>query len=254
MLLRCMYGYLQKGLDDKAKGVLDELLTIDNYQPHFGSAYGIAATHSRYALERREWEKAASLDLGVHSTYPWENFPQYEAIVWWTRGLGAVKTGDTESAQEAVNTLEDLHEKTLEMGEEYWALLVDVQRKTVEAWVAQENGNQELALNLMSEAADLEDSVDKHPVTPSEVLPARELLGDMLMLHEKPEEALAAYEKTLNISPNRFNSLYGAGKAAEMAGNNSLAESYFTQLKNISVEEESNRPELQQVALFLNNR
>jgi len=107
------------------------------------------------------------------------------------------------------------------------------------------------ALALMREAADQEDSVDKHPVTPSEVLPARELLGDMLLLREKPEEALAAYEAALEISPNRFNSLLGAGKASEMAGKTDLAEKYYGKLKEIAVPEESDRNELEHADSFL---
>ncbi len=243
-----IYGYLQKGLDEKAAEVLDELLSIDNYQPHFGAAYGVAAAHARYYLERREWEEAAQLNPRVHNRFPWDDFPQYEAISYWARGLGAARTGNLESAREAVHTLKRLHQQTLDNGEDYWALLVDVQRITVEAWIAHKMGEGNKALKLMRKAADMEDSVDKHPVTPSEVLPARELLGDMLVLHEKPEEAIQAYEKALEISPNRFNSLYGAGMAAEMAGINEQAEKWFSILLEIAVPDESKRSELDQVA------
>lgn len=70
---------------------------------------------------------------------------------------------------------------------------------------------------MIRQAADLEDSVDKHPVTPGAVLPARELLGDMLLAAERPEEALQSFETSLAISPNRLNSLYGAARVAELA-------------------------------------
>lgn len=248
-----MYGYLQKGLDKKASVVLDELLSIDNYQPHFGAAYALAAAQARYFLEQRNWQKAAELDLRVNTVFPWDDFPQYEAIGWWARGIGAAKTGDLDSAGDAVNMLKKLHQNTIENGEDYWALLVDVQRKTVEAWIAQANGYYDKALSLMREAAEQEDSVDKHPVTPGEVLPARELLGDMLLLHNKPEEAIAAYEATLEFSPNRFHSLYGAGKAAQTVGDTERSEKYFTKLYEITVPDESERAELAQVAEFLNN-
>ena len=247
-----MYGYLQKGLDTKAKDVLDELLSVDNYQPHFGAAYAVAAAQARYFMEQRKWQKAADLNLRKTSNFPWDDFPQYEAIGWWASGLGAIKTANTYSAQKSVEKLKELHQNTVENGEDYWALLVDVQRKTVEAWIAQEKGDYDKALNLMREAADQEDSVDKHPVTPGEVLPARELLGDMLLLHEKPEEALAAYEKTLEFSPNRFHSLFGAGKAAYLAEKKEQSEIYFTKLHEITVPEQSDRAELEQVAVFLN--
>ncbi|MGM0738800.1 MAG: hypothetical protein ACQETM_06530 [Bacteroidota bacterium] len=249
-----MYAYLQRGLDDKAAEVLDELLAVDNYQPHFGAAYGVAAGHARYYLERREWGKAARLEPRIHNDFPWDDFPQYEAISYWARGMGAVRTGDLESAREAVDMLKDLRSQTLDNGEEYWALLVNVQRKTVQAWIAHEEGHNELALERMREAADLEDSVDKHPVTPSDVLPARELLGDMLLLHEKPEKAISAYETALEISPNRFNSLYGAGRAAEMAGDDEQAEMWFSKLHETTVPDKSDRPELEKAADYLANQ
>ena len=249
-----IYGYLQKGLDEKAAEALDELLSVDNYQPHFGAAYGVAAGQARYHLERREWERAAQLEPRIHDSYPWDDFPQYEAISYWARGLGAARTGDLESAREAVGTLKRLHQQTLHNGEDYWALLVDVQRITVEAWIAHEQGDSDKALNLMRKAADMEDSVDKHPVTPSDVLPARELLGDMLVLHEKPEEAIMAYEKALEISPNRFNSLYGAGVAAEMAGKYEQAGKWFSKLAETTVPEESQRPELETATSYLANQ
>ena len=248
-----MYGYLQKGQDEAASEVLEELMSIDNYQPHFGAAYGVAAARARYVLEQNDFENAAKLNPRPESGFDWDQFPQYEAIGWWAKGLGSVKTGELDSARETVNVLERLHQETLDRGEDYWALMVDVQRKTVQAWILNAEQNVNDALTLMREAADLEDSVDKHPVTPSEVLPARELLGDMLLLHDKPIEALSAYEATLRISPNRFNSLFGAGTAAEEAGDAELASSYFENLLQIT-EDESSRPQLARVNQFLGER
>ena len=63
----------------------------------------------------------------------------------------------------------------------------------------------------MTTAADLEDKTEKHPVTPGEVMPARELLGDMFLHLKKWDSALTAYEADLQKHPNRFNGLYGAG-------------------------------------------
>jgi tetratricopeptide (TPR) repeat protein len=245
-----MYAYLQQGRDKHAREVLDELNITKNYQPGV-AAYNITAAQARYPLERRQWEKAAKLPLRVHSEFPWDDYPEFEAITWWARGLGSARTGNRKAAREAVKGLKNLQERTLQKGEDYWALLVDVQRITVEAWILQEQGRYEEALAMMRKAADHEDSVDKHPVTPSAVLPARELLGDMLLLQEKPEEALAAYRKALDVSPNRFNSLYGAGMAAKMSGNTELAKEYFTALHSITVPEESPRAELIQVSSVL---
>lgn len=244
-----IYAYLQQGRDKKAQSVLDELNSAENYQPGV-AAYNITAAQARYPLERRQWEEAAELPLRVHTEFPWNDYPEFEAITYWARGVGAARSGDIEAAKEAARMLDELHEQTVRKGENYWGLLVDVQRKTVEAWVLHEEGRHEEALALMIEAADQEDSVDKHPVTPSDVLPARELLGDMLLIQEKPEEAIVAYETTLEISPNRFNSLFGAATSAELLGKTDVAEYYFSQLSEITVPEESERPELEKVAGF----
>jgi 1,2-phenylacetyl-CoA epoxidase PaaB subunit len=185
-----MYAYLQQGRDENAAKVLDELNSVGTYESNFATAYAIAAAHARYLLERREWEKAAEFTLDDHSDFPWKDFPQYEAIIWWARGLGAAKSKDFVTAHKAVGELKQLHKQTLNKDEDYWALLVDAQRKTVEAWILYGQDKYNEALALMHEAADQEDSVDKHPVTPGEVLPARELLGDMLLMREKPEKAL----------------------------------------------------------------
>jgi tetratricopeptide (TPR) repeat protein len=103
----------------------------------------------------------------------------------------------------------------------------------------------------MREAADLEDSVDKHPVTPGAVLPARELFGDMLLLLDRHNEALEAYEATLKISPNRFNGLYGAGRAAELAGDLNKATSHYAKLMQITDGTDRIRPRIRQTKMFL---
>ncbi len=130
-------------------------------------------------------------------------------------------------------------------------MLVKAQQKTVDAWIAFSKGQKDRALKVMHEAADLEDSVDKHPVTPGAVLPARELLGDMLMLSGKPNQAIDAYEATLRISPNRFNSLYGAGKAAESAGELDKAKSYYASLVQVTMGVDSDRPGIMHAKAFL---
>ena len=225
-----IYAHLQRGEDQKARATLDELMAVEAYQPHPASAYGIAAAPARYALERRQWAEAAALPLRVHDTFSWDAFPEHEAITVWARGLGAARTGDLSAARAAVDTLNVLHERTGEKGEDYWALHVDARRTTVQAWIAFAEGDSERALTLMRTAADREDAVDKHPITPGAVLPARELLGDLLMAVEQPEEALDAYRAALAISPGRFHSLYGAGWAAEMTGQSDLATSFYTTL------------------------
>ncbi|MFO7720876.1 MAG: hypothetical protein R6W85_10610 [Gillisia sp.] len=246
-----IYAYLNQGRNQKALEVLNELIVIDNYQPTFAAAYAIAAGPARYFLEGRKWEEAGNFAFTKSEGFPWENFPQYEAITWWSRGLGAAMSNKPTIAREAVDKLRSLEKQTRDNKEDYWALLVNTQLKTVEAWILHSEGKYEKAIALMSDAADQEDSVEKHPVTPGHVLPGRELLGDMLLLNDKPQEAMAAYQAALKISPNRFNSLFGAGKAAQLAGKNEIAKDFFRQLLETAIAEESERTELKVAAAFL---
>ena len=103
----------------------------------------------------------------------------------------------------------------------------------------------------MQSAADMEASTEKHPVTPGEVLPARELLADMLLEMGRYTEAQTEYEAALERSANRFNSLYGAGRAAELEGDKSKATFYYKKLVEITAHADTERERLQQVQTFL---
>ena len=133
----------------------------------------------------------------------------------------------------------------------YWAGQIEIQRRTASAWLAYGKGDKEEALQLMQSAAGMESATEKHPVTPGAILPARELLADMLMELGKPAEALQEYEATLSISPNRFNSLYGAANAAAKAGDKEKARNLYAQFMALCSHADSERPELVQAKLFL---
>jgi tetratricopeptide (TPR) repeat protein len=205
-----MYSYLQQGKDNLAKDILKQV-NESEHEDSFIAAYGIAASQARYVLERKKWDQAAILPVRTHKMFPWDKYPWCESIIYFTSGLGAARINNLITANNALLKLNEMYDKTVRVGQNYWAILIDAQRKTVEAWIAYSEGKLTEALELMKKAADLEDSVDKHPVTPGAVLPARELLGEMLLLMKNPVEALYAFEMSLKISPNRFNSLYGAG-------------------------------------------
>ena len=225
-----MYAYLQQGEIAKANNVLSKIKAVDNFQAVSAAAYGIAAAQARLPLERRQWKIAASLDLRTNSSFPWDRFPEFEAMAYFARGYGAAKLGDLDRANEALQVLDGLYQKAVDAGQSYWSVHVDSERKTVAAWIAYANSDYKTAAETMRLAADIEDSVDKHPVTPGAVLPARELLGDLLLLLDKPAKALEAYEASLLISPNRFNSISGAARAAALLGDQEKAASYASQL------------------------
>jgi tetratricopeptide (TPR) repeat protein len=246
-----VYAYLQRTQDDMSREALAEINGIEKYQDSFVSAYGIAAAQARYPLERRKWAEAANLSIRTHSMFPWNKYPQYEAITYFARGLGMARSGDVTGARKQIKMLDKFYELTVKAGQDYWAVLVDSQRKTVAAWATFADKRADKALSLMKKAADIEDSVDKHPVTPGAVLPARELLGDMLVLMDRHNEAIDAYEASLRISPNRFNSLFGAGHAAELEGDFNKAKLYYSKLVQITFGVETNRQRLVKAKAFL---
>jgi tetratricopeptide (TPR) repeat protein len=208
-----IYGYLQIEKSEEAKRSMEDMEAHQPVQATFPAAYAFAAIPARLALEQQLWQQASELKTRYPDYIAWENFPQVEAITYYARGLGAVRNGDVKRARENVNVLDALFEKTLAISPDYWGPLVDAQRQVVNAWISYETGYISRAVAQLRQAADLEDSMDKDPVTPGAVLPARELLADMLMLNGDYSGALVAYEKSLAVGPNRSNSLAGVTRA-----------------------------------------
>ena len=202
-----VYGYLQTGEPEKAKAMVDEMLGKDNHQVNFAGAYGLAAAPVRLLLEEDRWAEAAALSSELPAGMAWDNFPQTVAMLWFAKGLGAARTGDVEAAEDAVGELDALLAAMRERGPEYWAQLTEGQILSIRAWIALAEGDGDLAVTLQTQAADLEDEIGKSPVTPGHVLPARELLGDIYQELSMSEEAAAAYQATLALSPNRARSL-----------------------------------------------
>lgn len=246
-----MYAYLQRGQDQKAEELVNEIRAVEPYQDHFAAAYSMAAVPARYVLERGAWAEAARLPVRTHDAFAWEKYPQYEAITYFARGLGAARSDDLDAAREAIGTLDDLYEQTVEAGEDYWAVQVDVKRTTISAWIAYAEGRPDEAVRRMREAANLEDSVDKHPVTPGAVRPARELLADMLVRYERPADAIEAYQAVLELSPNRLHSLYGMGRAAEIAGKHEMARKAYAEVTELTKAADTEREEIVRAKAFL---
>jgi tetratricopeptide (TPR) repeat protein len=245
------YAYLQGAQDREAKRVLDELLEIHKAEPEsLPAAYAFAAIPARYALERRRWADAAALTLHP-SSFPWDRFRGVEAMTVFTRALGAARSGDVTQASKEVATLQALHSALTEAHQGYWADQVEIQRRAAAAWVAHALGKQEEAVTLMRAAADLESATDKLPVTPGPIVPARELLGELLLDVQQPAQALTEFEASLRTDPNRFNGLYGAAHAAELAGDRAKARTYYGNLVALCAQADTERPELMAAKAFL---
>jgi tetratricopeptide (TPR) repeat protein len=246
-----VYAYLQKGENKLAEEQLEYLKTINKVYPvNFKDAYAFAAMPSRFVLENKKWTEAATLQLHPIN-FPWNNFPWQEAIIHFTRLLGSVHTRNLDAAHSELMKLDELRDTLEKQKDIYKSKQVEIQIKTGEAWILFSSGKKIDALKLMKLAADMEDSTDKHPVTPGEVLPARELLGDMLTQMNQSKDALQAYETVLKRSPNRFNSLYGAGISAEKSGDKQKTIFYFKQLLTIVDTTKSERPEVNVIKSFL---
>jgi tetratricopeptide (TPR) repeat protein len=231
------YAYLQSGRVKQAQGVLVEMnslspvggLTLTN-------DYAAAAIPARYAMELGKWEEASELRVRRDSV-DWT-----QGITWMAIGVGSARVGNLERAAQAEQTLAALRDTVAKENNVYWSNQVEVQRREVAGWVAEKSGKAAEAVATMRSAADLEESMDKNAVTPGPVVPAREMLAELLLKENHPQESLVEYEAVLKISPNRFNALFGAASAADAAGNATAANSYFHKLTEVAVGDE--RPEL----------
>ena len=202
-----VYAYLQQGDEAKAATLVEQVRTVSGAaldNPNFAAAYAIAAVPARWTLERRKWDDAARLTVAPQ-TFPWKNFPYAEANIHFARAIGAARSGDLNTAKAAVDQLAAIRKTLLDQKSSYWADQVEIQRLSAQAWLAKAAGLREEAERLMRSAADLEDRTEKHPVTPGAIIPARELLAEMLLEDGKATEAVAEAERTLKVAPTRKN-------------------------------------------------
>jgi len=245
------YAYLQTGQDEAAARIVtalpemaarfDPKALLIGAGPPAAGYFALAAIPARYALERQDWRQAESLAL---SETP---FPYTDAITWFARGLGAARLGHAAAASEAVTALRRIQKRLSRTNERYWAQQLDIQATAVSAWSARAAGRSEEALRLMELAADREDGTEKSVVTPGPLLPARELLGEMLLQMNKPAEALEQFEATLRKEPRRFRSLYGAAHTARLSGRSDLSARYFGELLAVCPHaDKPGRPEIRE--------
>jgi len=223
------YAYLQTGQDAGARAIVDSTQIAALDAPAFQAGYALAAIPARYALERRDWKAAAALGTQP-ANFPWEKYPYAEAIVHLARAVGAAHTGDLASARRATARLDTIQAGLRGQKGFDWATQVEIQHREAQAWLAYAEKKRDQAVTLMRSAADLEDSTDKHPVTPGAILPAREQLADLLVETGKPAAALVEYEASLKVSPARLNSYLGAAQAAKRAGQADKAQMYKDRL------------------------
>jgi tetratricopeptide (TPR) repeat protein len=233
-----VYADLQLARDDAARKGIDEVMKVGGISPRFVAPYAIAAMPARYAFERGAWREAAALQP-IGSSYPF-----VDAITYFARSVGAARSGDLAAARKDADQLEAMHKALLAANNAYWGAEVEVQQLAAAAWIALGEGKSEEALSLMRAAADLEDHNEKHIVTPGRIVPARELLGEMLIEVKQPQAALKEFEASQQREPNRFRNYLGSARAADMAGDRVKAATYYQKLLALAKNADTARPEL----------
>ncbi|HYC52838.1 MAG TPA: hypothetical protein VEB19_17120 [Gemmatimonadaceae bacterium] len=240
-----MYANMQMRRDSAARAILTALPAIvtrfdpdriTGAAPGSAGLFAIAAIPARYALERRDWNAAAALAPRVTP------FPYTEGLTYFARALGAAHTDDRPRAQAAIDSLSSIHARLLASRESYWAEQVAIQHLAAEAWLQFTRGERQPALAKMREAARREEATEKAAVSPGPLVPARELLGDMLLASNRAAEALTEYRKSMQREPNRYLSLAGAARAAEAMGDRSAATGYYRQIEKLTGSPASAQP------------
>src|SRR5216683_979585 len=221
-----VYADLQLGQDEKAKAVIDEMMTIAGFTETFiAGPYALAASPARYAVERGDWKAAAALQVRPSS------LPHVQAVTHFARALGAARSGNPEAAKADIAKLAELRDKLRDA-----------------------KGKRDEALTSMSAAADAEDKTEKHPVTPGVPRPARELYGVMLLESGNAKDARAAFEATIRKEPNRLGAYAGAAKAAEKSGESAKAQEYYSKVVAIADAADDSRTEVADARAFLTKR
>jgi tetratricopeptide (TPR) repeat protein len=240
-----VYAHLQLARDADARRVLDDSAGVTGFTTlRFAGPYALAAMPARYAIERGDWKQAMALEPRP------SQFPFTVAITHFARALGAARGGHAAAADKDVQELARLRDALKTAKNEYWATEVEVSRLGAAAWTALALGKPEDALNLMRNAADIEDKNEKHIVTPARIAPARELLGEMLLELKRPGEALPEFEASHVREPERFRGHYGAAQAAALSGDTAKAKRYFARLVELAGQA-GIRPELARARAFL---
>jgi tetratricopeptide (TPR) repeat protein len=253
-----VYAYLQLADDSQAAKVfVDSANAVrpEKGKAGFAEAFGLAAMPARLALERGRWAEAGKIELPANlSEADWKRYPQAESVQTFAKAIGAARSGDAAGARREIERLGQLQRALAERKLGYWAEQSEVQAKVATAWALRAEGKDAEAIVALKAAADHEDRTEKHVVTPGPILPARELLGDLLLELNRPAEALAHYEASMTKEPNRFRGLYGAGRAAELAGDRDKARSHYGHLIQQVGDGAAERPELRHAKAFVGAR
>ncbi len=236
-----VYGYLQRGQDSAARAavaVAQSAHTAPATNPLIGQ-YNRTAMAARIPLEQSDWAAAAAFPAPDTAA-----MAVTAALSRFTRAIGAARSGRAQAARAEVAKLDAIARGLTARRDTYWASVVGIKRDAAAAWVQFAGGDTSGGLATARAAAETEDVTDKHPVTPAELLPARELLGDMLLAAGRYPEARDAYRATLRREPGRARSLFGAARSAQLAGDRATARAGYRAFLKLMSKADGSRPEL----------
>ena len=240
------YAYLQSGREADAQHLIEEVRAMpemnDNmygdFDPHM---YALVVFPARYDLEMHHWADAASLapepDARIGD----------RSVTYWARAIGSARSGHPDQARLDILQITTIrktlvHQKKKGMAE---GVQQDLQEAT--AWISHAEGKNDIALKLLRTVAQQQEAEAAEPLA----IPAREMLADMLLDMNRPDQALTEYESDLKYNPNRFDGLYGAAHAAELAGKSDKANTYYAELVKVCAGSGSERPELSHAKALL---
>jgi tetratricopeptide (TPR) repeat protein len=248
-----LYAYLQSGQDAAAKAIMaDAAAALDGFEtkPNMADHYMIgmfpyyrAKLPIFFYLEMRDWKSASA--LAAVAGAPAETQTQ----TYWARTIAAGHLHQAQQARADLAEYDSLMEQVKKGRHAYFADSTGarIQRGEMLAWIAFAEGKPADALTQMRESAALQDKVGQGEVD----IPAREMLGDILLELGQPQQALTEYGEALKLSPNRFNGLFNAGMAAEAMGDRTRAKSYYAALlESTDNGSRSARPEFEHVKAF----
>ncbi|HKW90056.1 MAG TPA: hypothetical protein VJN21_14995 [Candidatus Acidoferrales bacterium] len=224
-----MYAYLQAGRYAEATRLLQELRAMQGLPvSQFKVGYSATAMPVRFAMERRQWAELAAVPRLEGA------LPQVVAISYWARTIGLARADKPDAAAPDLAQLKELLLQVRAENDDYWAAQVEIQLEEAEGWVAHAKGQQDEALSLLRSAAQQENGLEKRPITPGPIVPAREQLGDLLLELTRGREALQEFETSLEKAPRRRRALSGAIRAAELSGDRRLAEHFKSEFSTLN--------------------
>jgi tetratricopeptide (TPR) repeat protein len=247
-----VYAQLQRGEDAKARAGVIQVNAITKTYPEadFVVAYALSAIPARDALERHAWKEAAALKPAEQLL---ERFPFARGQVEFARALGALRGGDLPAAREALERLKARRDETTDPRFAFFRRQLEIQHLAIGGLLAQTEGRTDEAIALVRYAADEDDALGKNPVSPGNLYPVREILGELMLDLNRPAEAQAAFERSLELNPGRFRALAGAARSAEAAGRREDARAYYGRLVDLARAGDGTRPEITRARSYLAN-